>query len=1071
GVVPQLRFPGVVSGVGWWRQAFFRPGTAGGNLWSALAQALLQPDALPELAAGGTAAELGTQWQTAPSVSATAFRMALHHAQERQTGVTANSEGRLVLVVDQLEELFTLAIITAEERNRFVELLEGLARSGQVWVIAAMRSDFFHRTAETPRLRDLATGQGQYHLLPPRSAELEPMIRRPAAAAGLRFELDEESGLGLDAMLHEAAAREPGSLPLLEFTLDELYRLDVTQAGGTQLTLASYRSLGGLDGALAERAEAICGSLGAALSAVLRALVTLQPREKSATARIAWKSEVASTPERAEVLESLVQGRLVVSSGDAEAATVRLAHEALLTRWPRLAQLIVEDRSFLEVRSRLESDSAAWREKEHHVELLLPGGKRLAEAEELLGQRRDELTPEVVAYVETSSRQERHNRERRLRRARWLALTMSGLVVTASWFGWQSHQQGLRADKARGQAEELVNFVIFDLRDRLQPLGRLDLLDQAARKALGYYDQLGDLSQMEQGQQRRMAAALINLGDVLTDQGNLTEALTGYRKAAEISDTLARSDPKNARLQLALAVNHERFGNTFRSQGDLPGALGEYRAGMEIKKRLIAQDPKNAEWQRALFVSHDRLGDILKLQGDLPGALGEYRAGMEIEKRLIAQDPKNAEWQRDLFVSHDRLGDILKLQGDLPGALGEYRAGMEIIERLAAQDPRNAGWQRDLSISHIKLGGIFQAQGDLPAALGKYRAAMEIAKRLVAQDPKNAQWQSDLSSRHDQLGEILQAQGDLPAALGEVRAGMEIAKHLAAQDSQNAEWQKELSTRHSRLGDILKSQGDLSAALGEYRAGMEITQRLAALDPQNAEWQLALSVSHDRLGDILQAQGYLPGALGKVRASMEIMQRLVALDPQNAEWQQTLYVSHVKLGDILESHGDLPRALGEYHAAEAVSRQMIQLAPELAAGYGQLTWSLILQGQFKESREPAQKAHKMDDKSYGWTVNLGHTYLLQEDAVTARQYYLKSLPQISGEQAFTTGPLDEGGLCPGVGGSQGAAEGGAVVNSSAHTPWRGLGQGARMFEEVSGVNLNPRPFWDASSEFGLQEAE
>ncbi|MEO5347258.1 MAG: hypothetical protein H7834_12915, partial [Magnetococcus sp. YQC-9] len=677
GVVPQLRFPGVVSGVGWWRQAFFRPGTAGGNLWSALAQALLQPGALPELAAGGTAVELGVQWQAAPAVCANGVRMALGHARERQTGMTANTEGRLVLVVDQLEELFTLAVITAEERNRFVELLEGLARSGQVWVIAAMRSDFFHRTAETPRLRDLAAGEGQYHLLPPRPAELEQMIRRPAAAAGLRFELDEESGLGLDAILHEAAAREPGSLPLLEFTLDQLYQLDVTRAGGSQLTLVNYRSLGGLDGAIAERAEAICGSLGAALPAVLRALVTLQPREKSATARIALKQEVVSTPERAAVLELLVQGRLVVSSGDDDAAMVRLAHEALLTRWPRLAQLIEEDRSFLEIRSRLESDSAAWREKECHSDLLLPGGKRLAEAEELLGQRRDELTPEVVAYVEASSQQERHNRERRLRHAQKVAEEMYGLAVTTSWFGWQAQQQWLRAEKAleqtekarkdavhaREQAGELINYILFDLHDHLRTLGLGDLLDEAIIKARNYFFLLGESAELEQDQQCKIAKGIQRLGDLYVARGTVTSLLYAevtYDLSTKVIDKLVKSDPNHPDSRHYFAMRHIEKGENFMSQGDLHEAVVEYRSGIEILESLIKIEPNNTRWLFVLACGYNALGDILKTQGDQSEAIAKFRARMHIMQGLIEQDPENAGWQRGLRMSYKKLNDNIK---------------------------------------------------------------------------------------------------------------------------------------------------------------------------------------------------------------------------------------------------------------------------------------------------------------------------------------------------------------------------------------------------------------------------
>lgn len=87
--------------------------------------------------------------------------------------------------VDQLEELFTDPAITPAERERFVLLLAGLAHSGVVWVVATMRSDFWHRVAEMPLLAELANARGRLDLWPPSAAELTEIIRRPAAAAGI----------------------------------------------------------------------------------------------------------------------------------------------------------------------------------------------------------------------------------------------------------------------------------------------------------------------------------------------------------------------------------------------------------------------------------------------------------------------------------------------------------------------------------------------------------------------------------------------------------------------------------------------------------------------------------------------------------------------------------------------------------------------------------------------------------------------------------------------------------------------------------------------------------------------
>ena len=112
-----------------------------------------------------------------------------------------------ILVVDQIEELFTTQTISPAERKLFAAVLGGLARGGDVWVVATLRADFWHRALEVPELAVLSEGVGRLDVSPASEAELIEMIRKPAAAAGLRFEgLHPTRGISLDAILVEEAA-------------------------------------------------------------------------------------------------------------------------------------------------------------------------------------------------------------------------------------------------------------------------------------------------------------------------------------------------------------------------------------------------------------------------------------------------------------------------------------------------------------------------------------------------------------------------------------------------------------------------------------------------------------------------------------------------------------------------------------------------------------------------------------------------------------------------------------------------------------------------------------------------
>lgn len=416
GLLPAITRPGAVAAISLWRRCLFRPSEEADPIAS-LTTGLLRDEALPELAQERTATELMQLLRSAPDRVLGLIREVLVNA---AASIGSRAQARLVVAADQLEELFT-AVAEPASREGLVRVLELFAGSGFIWVIGTIRADFYHRCSEIPGFSALKDGLGSYELLPPNGPEISQIIREPARAAGLRFEEDPDHGR-LEDVLKEAAVAEAGSLPLLQFVLDALF-----QAGRERrlLTFAAYRALGGLEGAIARRADEVIDALSpevqATLPIVLRNLVTVRLGEEALTACPAMLSEVAGPPAQRALVDAMIAARLLVSDENAVGeAIVRVAHEALLKRWPRARDIVDANRSFLETRARVQADAHRWLLENKNPELLLPPGKRLAESEELLLSRRDEVEQQVIAFVETSltAQQMRRERERQTERAR-----------------------------------------------------------------------------------------------------------------------------------------------------------------------------------------------------------------------------------------------------------------------------------------------------------------------------------------------------------------------------------------------------------------------------------------------------------------------------------------------------------------------------------------------------------------------------------------------------------------------------------------------------------------------------
>lgn len=879
GLVPRLTLPGVVAGVDLWRKALLRPGVAP---LAALAQALFEAEALPELAEGdfATPEELAGLAQAKPAALLSPLRRALERAAaplRRGEAFERPVTARLLLVVDQFEEIFAAP---EAERAAFLRLLGALVESGLVWAVATLRADRYQALLQEPAAQALKEAGATYDLPLPGASELDEILRGPLRAAGLSFGRRRPQGPDLGEELR-AELSGADALPLLQMTLGELFEARDPESG--TLTVEAYDRLGGLQGAIASRAEAVWASLPEAaraeFPALLKALVAGFGDEGGVLTRPVPRAAFVTSPARAELVDRLTDERLLI----AEADRLRVAHEALLRHWARAQSLLADAEEAIRLGERLAPLAADWSARHaagasDAERYLLGAGPLLAAASNLQA----ELPANLQAFVTASAAAEKRAGRARLRRLYAVIGGLAILTAAAVGAGFYARQQQQAAEENLSVAMESADGLIFDLAQGLRSVSGISA--ETVDKVLG--------------------------------------------RARSLIERLASGRPDDLRLLRSRAVMLFEFVATYLAVGDLARAEAAAGEALALAERLAALAPEETERRRDLAIAHQWVGDVRIAQGDLAGALESFQASLAIREALAAADPDDLTWQRDLAVAQERLGTVKLARGDLEGALAAQQAALATMQRLAAAESEDPDRQRDLGLAHVRIGEVLEAQGDLEGALAAHSEALEIRRRLVEQDPDNTLWQADLGLSHERVGDILLVQGDLAGALAAYEASFAISQRLAALDPGNRRWQRDLFVSYSKLGDARRLAGDLAGALRAYEAGLAVIERLVALDPQNAAWQRDLAVALERLGDLRQAQGDLAGAAKAYRQSLAIAERLAAGDPDNSEWQRGLAVSLFKVGGVQLMQGNAVVALQFFQRAQAIVEALLEREPD-----------------------------------------------------------------------------------------------------------------------------------------------
>ena len=464
---------------------------------------------------------------------------------------------------------------------------------------------------------------------------------------------------------------------------------------------------------------------------------------------------------------------------------------------------------------------------------------------------------------------------RRHQRMAWLAAaSIAGMAVT-SGLAFTAIQARDAARDQRREAEGLVAYMVGDLKDKLEPIGKLDALDGVASRVLAYY-QKQDTADLSDAALLQRSRALSITAQVAYARGNQVSALKLYQEAQAGTKEAVRRDPDDPQRLYDHAQNVFWIGEISRFRGQLGAAEAAYSKYKQLADRMVELQPDNLKWRMETQYAEANLGIVYYQQrrfADADRILGQALGTIQ---PLASVDPNNVTYQKSLAEGLAWLADTKLAEGRANEAIALRQRQIALLTRLEAAND-DVDFALKAIPAHNALAMLFESQGKTAASENELRTAIAKAGKLISIDPQNSVAKTLAATAHLELGNVLLATngGDASA---EARSGCALAGELVAKGHAVFRWrfaQTECFALQARLAMAGKGEGEGATQLAER--AVAAARNLNSGDQNSDRFRRA---SYQRLlGDAKLKAGDRSGAIAAWTAGLESLPNGVAERP------------------------------------------------------------------------------------------------------------------------------------------------------------------------------------------------
>lgn len=429
----------------------------------------------------------------------------------------------------------------------------------------------------------------------------------------------------------------------------------------------------------------------------------------------------------------------------------------------------------------------------------------------------------------------------RNRRLALLAGLASGVAALTLVLAVQAYYARNDAQRRQRQAEDLIQFMLGDLRKNLEPIGKLDILDAVGDKAMEYFGSL-DEQDLTDSVLLSRATALRQVGEIRAKQGDLEEASAAFRQALKLDSELVARHPLDTRALFNVAESQYSVGYGHYARGELAEAQPWFERQLGSVQRLVELEPDNPKWQAALAGALGNLGGVAQVRRDPAQATAHFQRALKLRKALVEQAPDNREYLIDLSGVHGWLAHIETENGENERALEQVRQQNEILRRLVNLAPDHADYQYRLAAGQLNAAYIGSLLNRPDSEAPELQEALHLSEQLVHLDASNVTYARLLAVALSYLEDATVIQGRLSDAQAINQRALDLARDLFRRAPASAEALDDVLNVHVRAAKLAMLEQERAQARTISRQALELLAATEARQDANAQRGLELQL-------------------------------------------------------------------------------------------------------------------------------------------------------------------------------------------------------------------------------------
>jgi tetratricopeptide (TPR) repeat protein len=474
---------------------------------------------------------------------------------------------------------------------------------------------------------------------------------------------------------------------------------------------------------------------------------------------------------------------------------------------------------------------------------------------------------------------------RRHRRLAWLAAASVAGMAATSTLAFTAFEARNAAREQRREAEGLVAYMVGDLKDKLEPIGRLDALDGVGSRVLAYY-QKQDPSDLPDSALLQRARALSLLGQVANLRGNLDRAAGFYREAMTGTAEAIRRNAADPQRLYDHAQNVFWMADIARQRGDLKGVEAYYRQYKELADRMVSLDPNNMKWRMEQQDADANLGIALYNERQFPEAAARFSDALRMIDALATADPRNRDYQDSLIDTLGWVSDSQMANGRLDDAIAVRLRQIQLIGQRLNSGGADVQYRQRLVPTEQGLGRLYAMKGLRDPALQYLRTAVADSGQLLPVEPSNTFWREQAFRAQLALADYALTAGARDEAASHTNTACDAVRSLLAKDDRVPARRAGLAECEMMQARIALATGALDEAAAHSQRAIDAARSVGSNDSAADGYRLAKACRI--AGDARRAKGDAAGAFAAWSQALASLPQGAAERPLEMEEHATI---------------------------------------------------------------------------------------------------------------------------------------------------------------------------------------